>query len=102
MWLLRQNGGELGTCDHIVSNHNNMLGMNGGRDMMVLKDAFSGLKAAYPMPDKSADSTMMAIKLFKGDREISRFYSDRSGEIERALRLLNIPSDTSQLGVSQE
>jgi len=53
------------------------------------------------MPDNSADSTMMAIKLFKGNREISRFYSDRSGEIERALRLLNIPSDTSQPGVPQ-
>ncbi|MFM7979574.1 MAG: hypothetical protein ACKPKO_09685 [Candidatus Fonsibacter sp.] len=68
---------------------------------MVLMDAFSGLKAAYPMPDKSADSTLMAIKLFKGDREISRFYSDRSGEIERVLRLLHIPSDTSQPGVPQ-
>ncbi|MFM7986346.1 MAG: hypothetical protein ACKPKO_44240, partial [Candidatus Fonsibacter sp.] len=78
-----------------------MLGMNGSRDVMVLKDAFSGLKAAYPMPDQSADSTMMAIKLFKGDREISRFYSDCSGVIERALRLLNIPSDTSQPGVPQ-
>ncbi|MFM7978636.1 MAG: hypothetical protein ACKPKO_04910, partial [Candidatus Fonsibacter sp.] len=30
-----------------------------------------------------------------------RFYSDRSGEIARALRLLHIPSDTSQLGVPQ-
>ena len=60
--ILRQNGGELVTGDHIVSTHDNMLGMNGSRDMMVLKDAYSGLKAAYPMPDKSSDSTMMAIK----------------------------------------
>ncbi|MFM7981467.1 MAG: hypothetical protein ACKPKO_19335, partial [Candidatus Fonsibacter sp.] len=62
---------------------------------------FSGLKVAYPMPDKSADSKLMAIKLFKGNRESSRFYSDRSGEIERALRFLHIPSDTSQPGVPQ-
>ncbi|MFM7989790.1 MAG: hypothetical protein ACKPKO_61800, partial [Candidatus Fonsibacter sp.] len=74
--------GELVTGDHIVSTHDNMLGVNGSKDVMVMRDAFSGLKAAYPMPDTSADSTMMAIKLFKGNREISRFYSDRSGEIE--------------------
>ncbi|MFM7984533.1 MAG: hypothetical protein ACKPKO_34925, partial [Candidatus Fonsibacter sp.] len=85
--------GELVTGDHIVSTHDNMLGMSGSNDVMVLMDAFSGLQAV--------DSTLMAIKLFKGEREISRFYSDRSGEIERALRLLHIPSDTSQPGVPQ-
>jgi hypothetical protein len=36
-----------------------------------------------------------------GDRKIERFYSDRSGEIERALRELHIVSDTSQPGVPQ-
>ncbi|MFM7982024.1 MAG: hypothetical protein ACKPKO_22165, partial [Candidatus Fonsibacter sp.] len=51
--------------------------------------------------DKTADSTKMAIQHFKGNREISRFYSDRSGEIERALRDLHITSDTSQPGVPQ-
>ncbi|MFM7984643.1 MAG: hypothetical protein ACKPKO_35500, partial [Candidatus Fonsibacter sp.] len=89
------------TGDNIVSTHDNMLGMSGSKDVMVLMDAFSGLKVAYPMPDKSADSMLTAIRLFKGNRDISRFYSDRSGEIERALRLLHIPSDTSQLGVPQ-
>ena len=53
------------------------------------------------MSEKSAESTMMAIKQFKGNRAISPFYSDRSGEIERALRLLHIVSDTSQPGVPQ-
>jgi len=31
--------GELVTADHIVSTHDNMLGMNGSKDVMVLKDA---------------------------------------------------------------
>ncbi|MFM7982090.1 MAG: hypothetical protein ACKPKO_22505, partial [Candidatus Fonsibacter sp.] len=78
-----------------------MLGIEEGNDVLVMRDAYSGLKAAYPMPDKTADSTMMAIQHFKGNREISRFYSDRSGEIERALRVLHITSDTSQPGVPQ-
>ena len=64
-----------------------------------MNDAFSGLTAAYPMPDTTADSTFNAIKVFKGERNIERFYSCRSGEIERALRELHIVSDSSQLGV---
>ena len=36
-----------------------------------------------------------------GDINIEGFYSDRSGEIERALRDLHIVSDNSQLGVPQ-
>ena len=50
------------------------------------------------MPDKKADSTAGAIKHFMGEQEIERFYSDRSGEIERALRDLHSVSDTSQPG----
>ncbi|MFM7987884.1 MAG: hypothetical protein ACKPKO_52085, partial [Candidatus Fonsibacter sp.] len=93
--------GELVTGDRITSVHDNMLGIEGGNDVLVMKDAYSGLKVAYPMPDKSADSTRMAIQHFKGNREIYRFYSDCSGEIERALRDLHIVSDTSQPGVPQ-
>ena len=77
-----------------------MLGIDGSRDVLVLKDAFSGFKAAYPMPDRRADSTADAIRHFMGDRKIERFYSDRSGEVERALRVLHV-SDTRQPGAPQ-
>ena len=69
--------------------------------MLVIMDAFSGFKAAYPMADKSAESTMEAIRHYKGDRKIERFYSDRSGEIERALREIEIDAEQSQPGVPQ-
>ncbi len=72
------------------------------RDTMVMTDAVLGPKASYPMPDKTADYTLNAIKHVKGERNIERFYSDRSGEIERALRELHIVSDNSQLGVPQD
>ena len=51
------------------------------------------------MADKSVESTMEAIRHFKGDRKIERFYSDRPGEIERALRELEIVPEESQPGV---
>jgi hypothetical protein len=38
----------------------------------------------------------MPSKHVEGDRNIERFYSDRSGEIDRALRDLHIVTDNSQ------
>ncbi len=59
-------GGQLFIGDHIVSTQDNMLGVDGNRDILVMKDAFSRLKAAYPVLDKTADSTADAIKHFYG------------------------------------
>jgi hypothetical protein len=61
--------GQLVIGDHIVSTQDNMLGIDGSRDILVLKDAFSGFKAAYPMPDRKADSTSGPIRHFMGDRK---------------------------------
>ena len=47
--------GQLVTGGHITSTKDNMLGIGGSKDMLVIKDAFSGFKAAYPMSDKSAE-----------------------------------------------
>ena len=49
-----------------------MLGRDGSRDILVIKDALAGFKAAYPMPDKSTDSTMDTLKPFKGERTTGR------------------------------
>ena len=94
-------GGQLFAGDHITSTKDNMLGLDGNRDMLVINDAFSHFKSAYPMPDKSADSTMDAIKHVKGERNIERFYSDCSGEIDRAFCALHIVLGNSQPCVPQ-
>ena len=93
--------GQIATGDHITSTKDNMLGLDGNTAISVIKDAFSNFKSAYPMPDESADSAMDVIKHFKDERNIERCYSDRSGEIDRALRDLHIVPDNSQLGESQ-
>ena len=77
--------GKIVAGDHMVSTKDNMIGFDGNRVILVIKDAFSNFKSAYPMPDKSVDSTMDAIKHVKGERNIERFYSDRFGEIDGAL-----------------
>ena len=37
-------------------------GLDGGVDAFFITDIYSGLRAAYPAPDKSADSTTIAIR----------------------------------------
>ena len=94
--------GQVVAGDRILSTKDNMLGLYVNRGILVIQDAFSGFKFAYPMPDKTADSTMDAIKNFKGAQNIEIFYSDRSGNIDRAPRDLHIFPDKSQLGAPQK
>ena len=85
--------GQLVTADHVVSTTDNVLGVDGSRDILVIKDAYSGIKSAYPMPEKTADSTSDAIKHVEGDRAVDRLYSDRSGEIGNAIRDIHIVAE---------
>ena len=61
-------------------------GLDGSADAFVVTGRYSGLRVAYPLPDKLAESTTMALRQFVGNRSIEKLYSDRSGEISRALR----------------
>ena len=56
---------------------------------------------AYPLPDKLAESTTMALRQFAGTRSIHKLYSDRSGEIGQALKDLGIMAQGSQPGLPQ-
>ena len=78
-----------------------MLWITGDRDALVIKDLFSGLKQLYPVKDKTADATEMSIRHLIGDRRALRLYSDRSGEIGKALKALKIMPYNSQPGVPQ-
>ena len=86
------------TCDHIVSQKDNMLGITGSRDCLTIKDLWSKLKHCYPTEDKSTEETVRCMKHFIGDRKVRRVYSDNSGEIGKALKELGIMPETSQPG----
>ena len=90
--------GQLVNGGHIASTQDNMLGIDGNKGMLCIEDAFSGFKSANQMLDKTAYSTMDAIKDFKGEHNIERVYSYCSGDIERALRDFHIVPANSQLG----
>ena len=66
-----------------------------------MTDFYSGLRVAYPAPDNTAEPTTMALRNFVGKRIIHKLHADRSGEISKALKLLNIMPLGSQPGVPQ-
>ena len=55
------------------------------------------MKTIVPaMPDNTANSTVDAINRFQGYRTIRKFYSNRSGELDKALRALHVALANSQ------
>ncbi|MFM7990532.1 MAG: hypothetical protein ACKPKO_65555, partial [Candidatus Fonsibacter sp.] len=88
--------GEHVTVDHVVKMGELSQGIAGSHDVFVITDIFSGLRVAYPLLDKSAGSTTMAIRMFAGKRMVHKLYSDRSGEIHKALKNLAIMPHGSQ------
>ena len=87
--------------DHMVTMGELSRGIEGNRVVFVNMDITSGLRVAYPLPDKSAESTTMAIRMFAGKRMLHKLYSDRSGEIHKALQHLASMPHGSQPGVPQ-
>ena len=89
------------TGDHMVSLDEMGRGLDANADAFVITDVYSGLRAAYPTPDKSVDTTTMAIRTFAGDRTIHKLYADRSGEISRPVQTIGIMPQGGQPGVPQ-
>ena len=54
-------------------------GIDGSQDVFIATDIYSGLRVAYPAPDKTAESTDMALRSSVGSRIIRKMYADRSG-----------------------
>jgi hypothetical protein len=61
--------GQHATGDYMVTLDELGKGLDGGVYAFVIMDIYSGLRAAYPAPGKSADSTTMAIRTFAGKRQ---------------------------------
>ena len=75
--------------------------MDGRQNVFIVTDIFSGLRVAYPAPDKPAESTTMALRMFAGKRTIHKLYDVRSGEISQSLNTLDIMPQGSQPGAPQ-
>ena len=72
------------TGDHVVTMLDLGNGIDGSQDVFIGTDIYSGLRVAYPTPDKTAESTTVALRNFVGKRIMHKLYADRSGEISKA------------------
>jgi hypothetical protein len=93
--------GDVITADHLDSKRASMMGLSGEKEALVIKDVWSKLKHIVPVATKNAEDTEMAIREFVGDRPVKLFYSDASGEIKKACKLLRLVHERSQPGVPQ-
>ena len=67
----------------------------------MIKDIATGLKALYPLRDKSSEEAHGALQLFAGGKTIQRIYSDISAELIAMCRSAGILGEGSQPGVPQ-
>ena len=78
-----QHWGDIITCDHMVQTDEAWtVGCDGSKDVLTVKDIATGYKMAYPMPNKSGESTVTALQKFIGQWRINRCYYDNSHEID--------------------
>ena len=90
--------GSLVTGDHLVGTKEQMQGLTDDQDALTIKDVYSGLKHCYTLPLKTKEDAYDAMQNFTEGRMVSQWYSDRSGELLEASKLLCFPRDASLQG----
>ena len=97
----RQFGDHL-TGDHLISLKDFDRGIDGETAGLVLVDVFTDDLACYGCIDKSGDTAFHHMNHYEGPfRKIRYFYSDASGELNKAARMLGWPGDKSTHGVKE-
>ena len=82
-----------------------MMGLNGEREALTVRDVATGVAHMYPTMTKTAGEVRMSLMHFAGkstaERQIRLVYSDNAVEIGFACRQLKWLHDTSTPGVPQ-
>ena len=90
------------TLDHIVTLHPDASCYEGMADAVVIKDRATGWIEIYPLPSKSTESTIGALRGFLAPGEtLKEVWGDGSGEITGACEALKWPLQRSTPGRPQ-
>ena len=96
--------GHIVTCDHVYAHSEELEGITGDRDLLVVFDLGTKCIAAYPVKNKSTDETTKRLAHFRGKDSIRYFFSDKHASLISAVERLGqatIPHELSTPGIHQ-
>ena len=76
--------GDLVTADHMVLGANDIKGLHGEKNAVLVRDTFTRWMDFFPVYSKSANETVASFIEFQGRSKITGFYSDNSSELHAA------------------
>ena len=86
--------GDLITFDFADMEWANYMGIPEDRELLIIRDRFTGVIQAFPLKGKSTEDIVLSIKRFIGNRKVTLAFSDQAPQFVRACRELKIPLDT--------
>lgn len=92
--------GDLITFDFVDLGKVTDMGWREHKELLVIRDRYTGMVLGSPVPDKSTATVVGVIKRFIGERKVTCAYSDSAPSFEAAMRELGIPLDKSLPGRS--
>ena len=90
--------GDLITFDFADLERTNYMGIPEDRELLVVRDRFTGVIQAFPMKGKASEEIARNLKRFIGNRKVVLAFSDQATQFVKACKELKIPLDTSVPG----
>ena len=90
------------TADHLYATSEELAGITGDKDILVIYDLGTDYLGIYPVRTKSTEDATAAFVDFMGASRIRHIHSDASPELARCMRKFNrvpIPHDRSTPGI---
>ena len=66
------------------------MGIPEDRELLVIRDRFTGVIQAFPLKGKSTEDIVLSIKRFIGNRKVALAFSDQAPQFVKACRELKI------------
>ena len=85
--------GDLITFDFMDTRKTTKLGYDTVKEILVIRDRFTGIIQSYPSPTKNTEDVVRAVKYFMGRRTIREAYSDKARQFVKGMEALKIPFD---------
>ena len=90
--------GDLITFDFADLEWTNYMGIPDDRELLVIRDRFTGVIQAFPLKGKTTEEIVSSIKRFTGNRKVALAFSDQAPQFVKACTELRITLDTSVPG----